>query len=768
MPTYKVLGSKLPTLWSRINEVLVPRQATVSSGDGYYTVTLQNAVTPTPNALVSFNIPASSGGSGGSTVTISRSLSTGTQIATVTVDGATTTLFAPSPPTNYVSSINTKTGAVTLTAGDNIAVNAASNTITLSVTGLGSAAYTASTAYLPSSTTYVGSLNSKTGTVTITGTGNITVNSNSNTITISTTGEANQNAFSNIKIGTSTIAADSTTDTLTISAGTNISLTADTTNDILTISAAGGSSGEANQNAFSYINANGTTLTADSTTDTLTVSAGNNINITADANNDKFTISATVPTQVSQLQNDSGYTSNIGTVTGVKINNSTKAPSSGVVDLGTVLTTYTYTLPTASTTTLGGIKIGNGLSINSTGVVSAAVASVNSKTGAVTLTAADVGALPSSTVVPTQTSQLQNNSGFLTSAVTSLNSKTGVVTIAAGDNITVSSSSNTITISASGVDTKNTVGATTTSSKIYLVGTTTQTTCPQSYTNNSLYYNGGLYSAAYSNPADSSISQSYGHIKLEVNDATGYGNSPGGVLTVSQVGISINPVVTPTAAGDAANKQYVDNSGVPIGTILDFAGGTAPSGYLLCDGSAVSRTTYADLFEILNDENDNLPWGDGDGSTTFNLPNLCGRTTIGVGTGTASDATAHTLGSANGQETHSLTPSETATKSHSHTYAKSKTSTDSHALSISEIPSHDHKLIERNSSGTSTMWAFMTESGKYSPSNTRCQTTGGGGGHTHGIGTTSTATTDNPSNANGTAHNNMQPYATVNKIIKAL
>ena len=62
----------------------------------------------------------------------------------------------------------------------------------------------------------------------------------------------------------------------------------------------------------------------------------------------------------------------------------------------------------------------------------------------------------------------------------------------------------------------------------------------------------------------------------------------------------------------------------------------------------------------------------------------------------------------------------------------------------------------------------MTESGKYSPSNTRCQTTGGGGGHTHGIGTTSTATTDNPSNANGTAHNNMQPYATVNKIIKAL
>lgn len=56
--------------------------------------------------------------------------------------------------------------------------------------------------------------------------------------------------------------------------------------------------------------------------------------------------------------------------------------------------------------------------------------------------------LPSSTVIPTQTSQLQNNSGFLTSAVTSLNSKTGAVTITAGNNVTVSATTNTITISA--------------------------------------------------------------------------------------------------------------------------------------------------------------------------------------------------------------------------------------------------------------------------------------------------------------------------------
>ena len=90
--------------------------------------------------------------------------------------------------------------------------------------------------------------------------------------------------------------------------------------------------------------------------------------------------------------------------------------------------------------------------------------------------------LPSSTVIPTQTSQLQNNSGFLTSAVTSLNSKTGAVTITAGNNVTVSATSNTITISATDTDTKNTVGATRTSSLIYLIGATATTTNPQSYT----------------------------------------------------------------------------------------------------------------------------------------------------------------------------------------------------------------------------------------------------------------------------------------------
>lgn len=61
-------------------------------------------------------------------------------------------------------------------------------------------------------------------------------------------------------------------------------------------------------------------------------------------------------------------------------------------------------------------------------------------------------------------------------------------------------------------------------------------------------------------------------------------------------------------------------SGVPIGTSIDFTGETPPAGYLVEDGSAVSRTTYARLFAVIGTK-----YGEGDGSTTFNLPNRIGR-----------------------------------------------------------------------------------------------------------------------------------------------
>jgi len=73
----------------------------------------------------------------------------------------------------------------------------------------------------------------------------------------------------------------------------------------------------------------------------------------------------------------------------------------------------------------------------------------------------------------------------------------------------------------------------------------------------------------------------------------------------------------------------------PAGRIEAYAGATAPTGYLLCDGTAVSRTTYATLFAVTS-----TTYGVGDGSTTFNVPDLRGRVAVGVGTNAAVNARA--------------------------------------------------------------------------------------------------------------------------------
>ena len=81
-------------------------------------------------------------------------------------------------------------------------------------------------------------------------------------------------------------------------------------------------------------------------------------------------------------------------------------------------------------------------------------------------------------------------------------------------------------------------------------------------------------------------------------------------------------------AGSVPDKtiQQLTVSLNPSGVVLPFAGNSTPTGYLLCDGSAVSRTTYADLFTAIG-----TTWGVGDGSTTFNVPDLRGAFLRGTG-----------------------------------------------------------------------------------------------------------------------------------------
>ena len=79
--------------------------------------------------------------------------------------------------------------------------------------------------------------------------------------------------------------------------------------------------------------------------------------------------------------------------------------------------------------------------------------------------------------------------------------------------------------------------------------------------------------------------------------------------------------------GTAVWKVKKIGSEVPAGIMQMFAGNTIPAGWLLCDGSAVSRTDYAKLFGAIG-----TTWGAGDGSTTFNLPNSIGRFAEGAAT----------------------------------------------------------------------------------------------------------------------------------------
>jgi len=79
---------------------------------------------------------------------------------------------------------------------------------------------------------------------------------------------------------------------------------------------------------------------------------------------------------------------------------------------------------------------------------------------------------------------------------------------------------------------------------------------------------------------------------------------------------------TKRKASNTLSKQPLD---LPPGTIHAFAGSTAPEGWALCDGTAISRTTYAALYSAIGDA-----WGNGDGSTTFHLPDLRGRFLRGV------------------------------------------------------------------------------------------------------------------------------------------
>ena len=103
-----------------------------------------------------------------------------------------------------------------------------------------------------------------------------------------------------------------------------------------------------------------------------------------------------------------------------------------------------------------------------------------------------------------------------------------------------------------------------------------------------------------------------------LQDVKGYVDSHNGVLTIQKNGADIGSFSANQATNETVNIEVPD--GLPIGSYIQFAGSQAPTGFLVCNGGAISRTTYSELFAVIG-----TTYGSGDGSTTFNLPNLTDR-----------------------------------------------------------------------------------------------------------------------------------------------
>lgn len=163
---------------------------------------------------------------------------------------------------------------------------------------------------------------------------------------------------------------------------------------------------------------------------------------------------------------------------------------------------------------------------------------------------------------------------------------------------------------------------------------------------------------------------------------------------------------------------------LPIGSIVAFASDTIPNGWLLCDGSVVSRTTYSELFNAigLNYVEEGYEWQD---EERFPLPNAKGRTLVGKD---STDTDFNTLGKTAGEKTHTLTVDEMA--SHTHDVAIAVNNT---------VPGGARYFF--NSAGTTS--APISDTAAWSNSLT-AKATGG-----------------------SQAHNNLQPSLTLNYIIKA-
>ena len=214
-----------------------------------------------------------------------------------------------------------------------------------------------------------------------------------------------------------------------------------------------------------------------------------------------------------------------------------------------------------------------------------------------------------------------------------------------------------------------------------------------------------------------------------------------------------------------ANLQDIVNRS-EVGAIKPWTKATAPDGYLLCDGSAVSRTTYADLFTVIS-----TTYGSGDGSTTFNVPQLQGKVPQGY------DGNTYNLAGTGGANT--VTVSVTNNQAATNASNQSVTVTgdiSNTSLTEAQLASHDHgfkcwtgsgggvtKVVDRNFTNVVNgaagfgEWPLVTSAGSGTAHN-----------HSHTLSGTLTGniTTSLTGSVTAAGTNAFQPFVVVNYIIK--
>jgi microcystin-dependent protein len=221
----------------------------------------------------------------------------------------------------------------------------------------------------------------------------------------------------------------------------------------------------------------------------------------------------------------------------------------------------------------------------------------------------------------------------------------------------------------------------------------------------------------------------------------------GGVAVITSTATDVTVPVNLIVTGTLTHTGLAAGLGnTPVGSIIDYAGTSAPTGWLLCYGQAVSRTTYSALFAIIDEI-----YGEGDNSTTFNLPDLRGRVTAGQDdmggssanrlTGVTGSVNGDTLAAAGGEEEHLITEAELPEHSHPGT-------------TNNEVADHTHSFARDTASVASGVNHTV-----YVTSGTSVTVTTGveSDSHGHAFTTGLTGSTD--------PHNNVQPTIILNKII---